>query len=229
MSRFPTLSTYRSCLSVVGFLIGLLAAGAGIILYEEAGVLLSVIAFIGIGSAAFGYLILAEIIGLGLVMEDHLFRLRTTLAPRKPAAILDTVEESDILTPPSTNQDTETYEEIQPELLVSKKFKEIYTASGKDFDPQSLTPAAVFSPDEDLNLVFKLQDIHHPVQVRAVFTDPTGKTHEVDEPFDPKEGLGLIGLTVDDENPSWANGDWQVKIYIDDEHETMLFFHVMSV
>ncbi|NLX09665.1 MAG: hypothetical protein GXY36_08420 [Chloroflexi bacterium] len=87
MSRFPLLNTYRILLQIVaGFVViaGFLSAldnanrevGWGRTEFEL-GIFL--VQLIGVALTAFFLLVLAELIQLGLVLEDHLYHMRTSL------------------------------------------------------------------------------------------------------------------------------------------------------
>lgn len=111
----------------------------------------------------------------------------------------------------------------------SAPFDSAYTAAGDGTEPDDLARTSVFRPDDDLNIVVKLNSHNREIPVQAVFTAPTGTTYQTD-PFDVSETAGEVVLGLDWEGNTggepWPVGEWSVAVFVDEKQEKMLTFQV---
>ncbi|MBN1681189.1 MAG: hypothetical protein JW966_12960 [Anaerolineae bacterium] len=102
-----------------------------------------------------------------------------------------------------------------------------YTASGDGTRSDDLVKTAVFEPEDDLNVVVKLNAHSRTLPVHAVFASPGGETYATD-PVEAGETVGevLLGLDWEVQGINWSPGAWTVEVYVDNEKETTLDFEV---
>ena len=104
----------------------------------------------------------------------------------------------------------------------------VYTASGDGTKPADLTKTNVFTPDDDLNIVVKLNAHNHELAVKAVFTSPTGELYDTDildaDVTVPEVVLGLDWEAVG--GVMWAEGEWSVAVFVDGEQKETAIFRV---
>lgn len=107
---------------------------------------------------------------------------------------------------------------------------EVYTASGDATDPGELTKTTRFAPDDDLNVVVRLNPHTQPLALRAVFLGPDGTQIGTDT-LEADATVGEVLLGVDWEAQgigNWLAGDWQVEVYVGDERHATLDFAVAA-
>jgi hypothetical protein len=100
------------------------------------------------------------------------------------------------------------------------------TASGDSFDPDELMPTADFLPDDDLNMVFGVQNAAVPVSVTGVFCGPGDALADFDEERFENGGPYLLGLDWEYRGEAWETGNWYVELYVDGTLELTLGFTV---
>lgn len=105
---------------------------------------------------------------------------------------------------------------------------EAYTASGDATDPAELTRTTRFAPDDDLNVVVRLNPHSQTLALRAVFLGPDGTQIATDTlEADSTVGEVLLGLDWEAQGiGNWPAGEWQVEVYVADERHTTLDFSV---
>lgn len=103
---------------------------------------------------------------------------------------------------------------------------DVYTASGDSYYPDQLTRTSTFRPDDDLNLVFRVQNVTGEVTVAGVFCAPDGSVHDAGESTLGNGGQYLIGLDWESMPQPWVPGDWYAELYLDGAWEVSLRFSV---
>lgn len=105
---------------------------------------------------------------------------------------------------------------------------EVYTASGDATNPDELTTTNRFAPDDDLNVVVRLNPHTDTLALRAVFAGPDGTQISTDTlEADPTVGEALLGLDWEAQGiTGWAAGNWQVEVFVSDASHTTLDFTV---
>lgn len=103
---------------------------------------------------------------------------------------------------------------------------DVYTASGDSYYADELTRTTVFSSDDDLNVVFLVQNVDASVAVAGVFCAPDGNYYDGDENVFDNGGPYLVGLDWESQAEAWVTGDWYVELYVDDQLEMALAFTV---
>ncbi len=110
----------------------------------------------------------------------------------------------------------------------SKPVNSVYTASGDGTKPDDLTKTGVFKPDDDLNIVVKLNSHNHELAINAIFSAPTGETYPTDDLAADKT-VGEVVLGLDWEamgGQLWAEGEWSVEVFVDQEKKETVKFRV---
>lgn len=105
---------------------------------------------------------------------------------------------------------------------------ELYTASGDGTNPDELTGTTRFKPDDDLNVVIRLNPHSKSLALRAVFVGPDGMQIGTDTlEADPTVGEALLGLDWEAQGAgNWPAGDWQVQVFVNEELHSTLDFTV---
>lgn len=102
---------------------------------------------------------------------------------------------------------------------------DVYTASGDSFYPDELARTEVFRTDDDLNVVFQVQNISEPVHLGGVFCAPDGSIFDAGEGF-AETGIQLLGLDWEFHGEPWPTGRWFVEIYAQGELALSIAFEV---
>ena len=105
-----------------------------------------------------------------------------------------------------------------------------YTASGDGQTEAELSDDEQFAPDDDLNVVIKLNRRDEPALLTARFIDPNGELlEEVKAQAGSNVGTVVMGVDFEaksDQVNQWLVGRYTVEILIDDEQVDTLFFRV---
>ncbi len=110
----------------------------------------------------------------------------------------------------------------------SGTIREAYTAAGDATRPADLTPTATFRPDDDLNVVVRLNSHGRRLPVQAVFRGPDGSQYATDT-LEAGATVSTVLLGLDWEAhgiAGWAAGTWQVDVLVDGETQATLEFRV---
>lgn len=110
----------------------------------------------------------------------------------------------------------------------SGPIREAYTAAGDATRPDDLTPTATFRPDDDLNVVVRLNSHSRRLPVQAVFRGPEGSQYATDT-LEASATVNVVLLGLDWEAhgiAGWPTGTWQVDVLVDGETQTTLEFRV---
>ena len=108
--------------------------------------------------------------------------------------------------------------------------REVYTASGDGTLPADLTKTTTFRGDDDLNVVVRLNAHNRDLLVSATFSGPGGEVY-VTDPLEAGVTVTEVVLGLDWEAQGavfWAEGEWQVEIYVDNQIEKIVRFTVQA-
>ncbi|HLA43257.1 MAG TPA: hypothetical protein VJZ27_07470 [Aggregatilineales bacterium] len=105
-----------------------------------------------------------------------------------------------------------------------------YTASGDGQSEDELSADEQFAPDDDLNVVIKLNRRDDSAHVMTRFIDPNGELLQEIE-ADAAENVGTVVMGVDfeakaDQVNLWTAGRYTVEVLLDGEKVDTLFFRV---
>lgn len=131
-----------------------------------------------------------------------------TVAPTAPPA---TSAPADYLAAPCQSE-----AQAVPALAQSAMLVDVYLAAGDSFYADQLTRTNVFAVDDDLNVVFLLQNHAGPADVAGLFCAPDGSFYDAGESSFEVGGEHLIGLDWEYLGTPWPAGDWYVELYVDD-------------
>jgi len=110
----------------------------------------------------------------------------------------------------------------------TRRLIDVYTAAGDSYYPDQLTRTAAFRADDDLNLVFRVQNVTGEVAVAGVFCAPDGEALDAGESTFSSGGQYLIGLDWEALGDPWTPGDWYAELYVDGAWELSLRFTVAA-
>ncbi len=108
--------------------------------------------------------------------------------------------------------------------------REVYTAAGDGTTPDELVKTTTFRSDDDLNVVVRLNAHNRELIVSATFTGPGGEVY-VTDPLEAGTTVTQVVLGLDWEAQGavfWAEGEWQVDIYVDNQIEKIVRFTVQA-
>ncbi|MCZ7541572.1 MAG: hypothetical protein M5U29_17000 [Anaerolineae bacterium] len=108
--------------------------------------------------------------------------------------------------------------------------RDVYAASGDGTTPDELVKTTTFRGDDDLNVVVKLHSHNRELIVSATFTGPGGEVYVTDA-LEAGETVTDVVLGLDWEAQGavfWAEGEWQVEVYVDNEIEKIVRFTVQA-
>lgn len=108
----------------------------------------------------------------------------------------------------------------------SDRLSSVYTAAGSSYSPADLTPAATFRADDDLNVVFNVQNASEKFNVAGVFCAPGGQYYDGGSGDYPDGGPYLLGLDWKAAAVHWETGHWYAEIYVDGTLDLTLGFEV---
>jgi hypothetical protein len=104
---------------------------------------------------------------------------------------------------------------------------DVYTAAGDSYYVEELTRTTSFSADDDLNVVFLVQNVSAAVKVAAVFCAPNGDYYNAGESELEVGGPYLLGLDWESHGEMWEIGEaWFVELYVNGQVELTLGFAV---
>jgi hypothetical protein len=110
----------------------------------------------------------------------------------------------------------------------SEPVRDVYTASGDGSRPDDLDKTGIFEPTDDLNIVVTLNAHNRELPVKAIFIAPDGSTYATDA-LEADETVGQVVLGLDLQMSgvtAWAEGEWSVDVYVDDQREKTVKFAV---
>ncbi|MEW6577792.1 MAG: hypothetical protein AB1435_01210 [Chloroflexota bacterium] len=108
--------------------------------------------------------------------------------------------------------------------------RDVYTAAGDGTTPDELVKTTTFRSDDDLNVVVRLNAHNRELIVSATFTGPGGEVYVTDS-LEAGETITEVVLGLDWEAQGavfWAEGEWQVDIYVDNQIEKIVRFTVQA-
>ncbi len=108
--------------------------------------------------------------------------------------------------------------------------REVYTAAGDGTTPDELVRTTTFRGDDDLNVVVRLNAHNRELIVSATFTGPGGEVY-VTDPLEAGETVTDVVLGLDWEAQGavfWAEGEWQVEVYVDNDMEKIVRFTIQA-
>jgi hypothetical protein len=111
-------------------------------------------------------------------------------------------------------------------LASSERLIDVYTAAGDSYYPDELTRTTTFRQDDDLNAVFRVQNVSGSATVGGVFCAPSGDAHDGGSGDFENGGPFLAGLDWEAESTNWEPGHWYVELYVDGTLELTLGFDV---
>jgi hypothetical protein len=114
----------------------------------------------------------------------------------------------------------------------SEPIKSVYTAPGDEKEPDALLPkTSTFAPDDDLNVVVKLNSHKRTLQVKAVFIPPGGGDPIETDEIEAGDTVKTVMLGLDWEargaGELWPDGEWSVEVYVDGKKEKNHTFTVL--
>lgn len=110
----------------------------------------------------------------------------------------------------------------------SEPVRDVYTASGDGSRPDDLDKTTIFEPTDDLNIVITLNAHNRERPVKAIFIAPDGTSYATDV-LEADETVGQVVLGLDLQMSgitAWAEGEWSVEVYVDDQREKTVKFTV---
>lgn len=111
-------------------------------------------------------------------------------------------------------------------LASTARLVDVYTAAGDSYYAAELTQTDVFRTDDDLNVVFRVQNVDAEVTVAGVFCAPDGTYQDAGDSTVEAGGPYLLGIDWEYEGVPWVTGDWTVEVYVDGSVEIVLAFTV---
>ena len=103
---------------------------------------------------------------------------------------------------------------------------DVFTASGDSYYVDQLTRTTVFNNDDDLNVVFRVQNITQAITIAGVFCAPDGDYYDAGENTYENGGPYMLGLDWEYEGVPWVAGDWFAELYVNGAPEITLRFSV---
>ncbi len=108
----------------------------------------------------------------------------------------------------------------------SARLIDVYTAAGDSYYADQLTRTTTFAQDDDLNVVFRVQNTTESLSVAGVFCPPSGSYLDAGADSFDAGGPYLLGLDWEYLSELWEPGAWFVEIYVDGALELSLGFTV---
>lgn len=108
--------------------------------------------------------------------------------------------------------------------------RNVYTAAGDGTTPDELVKTSTFRSDDDLNVVVQFHAHNRELIVSATFTAPGGEVYTTDA-LEVGETVTEAVLGLDWEAQGavfWAEGEWQVEVYVDNSIEKIVRFTVQA-
>ena len=108
--------------------------------------------------------------------------------------------------------------------------RDVHTAAGDGTTPAELTRTTAFRGDDDLNVVVRLNARNRDVILSATFTGPGGEVY-ITDPLEAGATVTQVVLGLDWEAQGavfWAEGEWQVEVYVDNAMEKIVRFTVQA-
>lgn len=121
----------------------------------------------------------------------------------------------------------QTAADATPGFGMSAQVASAYTASGDGLTAGELQSTAAFTTEDDLRVVFTLQNVAGPVRAIGVFCTPTGEVMQYDAlSVTGGGGPNVIGLDWEQFGTPWPVGEWFVELYLNGEWALTLGFSV---
>ncbi len=111
-------------------------------------------------------------------------------------------------------------------MTSSARLIDVFTASGDSYYVDQLTRTTVFKNDDDLNVVFRVQNITQAINVAGVFCAPDGDYYDAGENTYENGGPYMLGIDWEYEGVPWVPGDWFAEVYVNGAPELTLGFSV---
>jgi hypothetical protein len=111
-------------------------------------------------------------------------------------------------------------------LTSSDHLIDSYMAAGDSYYVDQLERTAVFRTDDDLNAVFRVQNVSDTVTVAGIFCAPDGSYLNAGENSFSNGGPYLLGVDWESSGQAWVTGDWFAELYVNDQLELTLGFTV---
>jgi hypothetical protein len=108
----------------------------------------------------------------------------------------------------------------------TQRLIDVYSAAGDSYYADQLTRTATFRTDDDLNLVFRVQNVTGEVTVAGVFCAPDATVFDAGESSFGNGGEYLIGLDWEFTTEPWTPGAWYAELYVAGEWDLSLRFAV---
>ncbi len=156
------------------------------------------------------------------------FQLVVTITPGGTSAVAPTPE------PASTGEATPDYlanpcvtgANAIAGLASSDRLIDVYTAAGDSYYADQLERTTTFRTDDDMNIVFRVQNISDTVDVAGVFCSPDNTYYDGGTSSFSNGGPYLLGVDWESTNTPWLTGDWYVEVYVNGQVELTLGFSV---
>ncbi len=103
---------------------------------------------------------------------------------------------------------------------------DVYSAAGDSYYVDQLERTAIFRTDDDLNVVFRVQNMDRAVEMAALFCAPDGTVQDAGERTMEVGGPYMLGVDWEYGGVPWVPGQWYVEVYVDGVVEVVLAFTV---
>jgi hypothetical protein len=154
------------------------------------------------------------------------FELRVSITPGGTSAAAPTPEATSEATPDYLANPCTTGANAVTGLASSNRLIDVYTAAGDSYYADQLDRTTVFRTDDDLNVVFLVQNVSDPIDVAGVFCSPDNTYYDGGTSTLSNGGPYLLGVDWESTSVPWITGDWYVEVYVNGQVELTLGFSV---
>jgi hypothetical protein len=154
------------------------------------------------------------------------YELRVSIMPAGTSAAAPTPEATSEATPDYLTNPCTTGANAVVGLASSNRLIDVYTAAGDSYYADQLDRTTVFRTDDDLNVVFRVQNVSDTIDVAGVFCSPDNTYYDGGMGTFSNGGPYLVGVDWESTSVPWITGDWYVEVYVNGQVELTLGFSV---
>jgi hypothetical protein len=154
------------------------------------------------------------------------FELRVSITPGGTIAAVSTPEATPEVAPDYLANPCTTGANAVVGLASSNRLIDVFTASGDSYYADQLDRTTVFRTDDDLNVVFRVQNVSDTIEVSGVFCSPDNTYYDGGSSTFSNGGPYLLGVDWESTSIPWITGDWYAEVYVNGQVELTLGFTV---
>jgi hypothetical protein len=154
------------------------------------------------------------------------YELRVSITPGGTSAAVPTPEATTEVTPDYLANPCTTGANAVVGLASSNRLIDVYTAAGDSYYADQLDRTTVFRTDDDLNVVFLVQNVSDTIDVAGVFCSPDNTYYDGGTGTFSNGGPYLVGVDWESTSVPWITADWYVEVYVNGQVELTLGFSV---